>query len=175
MSDHEAALLPQKFGKFGMIEACVPALRHYASALVRNQQDQDDLVHDCLVLALDRWPTYRGYSSVQAWLFSIMRNLFIKRTRARASLDGASAEAFGLLPEQEYRIEIRETLRALNEMPDEQRRVLVLIAIEDRSYAEVVQMLGIPIGTVMSRISCGRERLRRMVESGVDRWRGGNE
>ena len=107
-----------------MIEACVPALRRYASVLVGDQQDQDDLVHGCLVLALDRWHTYRGASSLRAWLLSIMRNLFIsqlrhKRMRAHAQiLDQTSVDALGLPLEQEFRIEFRETRRALNELPE---------------------------------------------------------
>jgi RNA polymerase sigma-70 factor, ECF subfamily len=99
-----------------------------------------------------------------------MHNLFIsqwrrKRARGHATiLDETSVDASSFPPEQEYQIELRQTLRALYALPEEQRQVLVLVAIEDLSYAEVGQVLGIPLGTVMSRLSRGRERLRRIME-----------
>jgi RNA polymerase sigma-70 factor (ECF subfamily) len=122
---------------------------------------------------LDRWHTYRGEASPQAWLLAIMRNRFIsqlrrKKVRAHANLFGLmSHDADELPPTQELLTELRETLRALHALSDEQRLILALIALTDLSYAEVSQLLGIPIGTVMSRISRGRERLRRMVEGTI--------
>ena len=110
-------------------------------------------------------------SSLRAWLFVIMHNLFISQWRHKRArdhttiLEETSVDAFPLPPEQEYQIELRQTLRALYALPEEQRQVLVLVAVEDLSYAEVAQVLGIPLGTVMSRLSRGRERLRRI-------WRG---
>jgi RNA polymerase sigma-70 factor (ECF subfamily) len=159
--------------KIDTIESCVLALRRYASAVVEDEREQEDLVHDCLVLALDRWHTYRGEGSPRAWLLAIMRNRFISRlrrqkVRAHANLfDLKGQDPRELPPTQELRTELRETLRALHALPDEQRQILVLIALTDFSYADVAQLLSIPIGTVMSRIYRGRERLRRMVEQPI--------
>jgi RNA polymerase sigma-70 factor (ECF subfamily) len=155
--------------KIAQIEAHIPALRRYASVLERGRQDQDDLVHDCLVRALTRLHTHRDDSTLQSWLFTIMHNLFVsqwryKTPRGHTTISGRiSVDGYPLPPEQEHQIELRETLRALNKLPEEQQKVLVLIAIDDLSYAEVAQVLGIPLGTVMSRLSRGRERLRRIL------------
>jgi RNA polymerase sigma-70 factor (ECF subfamily) len=127
-------------------------------------------VHDCLVRALTRLHTHRDDTTLRGWLFTIMHNLFVsqwrqKRVRAHSTIvDQASVDASPLPPEQEHHIELRQTLRALYALPEEQRQVLVLITIDDLSYAEVAQVLGIPLGTVMSRLSRGRERLRRIME-----------
>ena len=99
-----------------------------------------------------------------------MHDLFVsqwryKKAQARTTISGRiSVDVYPLPPEQEHQIELRETLRAPNKLAEEQQQVLVLIAIEDLSHAEVAQALGIPLGTVMSRLSCGRERLRRILK-----------
>jgi RNA polymerase sigma factor (sigma-70 family) len=127
-------------------------------------------VHDCLVHALDRLHTLRDDVSPRAWLFAIMHNLFISQQR-RAKVRGhvttldeiADVQAHSMPARQEHQTEARELLRALNALPEEQRHVLVLVTVEDLSYAEVAQILRIPVGTVMSRLSRARERLRRAV------------
>jgi RNA polymerase sigma-70 factor (ECF subfamily) len=158
-------------GVLTRIEACIPALRRYAAALLRNREDADDLVHDCLVRALDKLHTRRDDADVRAWLFTIMHNLFVsqlRRAKARPSgepLDEAH-EAMGIRPGQESGLQWRDLIRALNRLPVEQRTVILLVSVEDLSYAETAQVLGIPIGTVMSRLARGRERLRQMTEEG---------
>jgi RNA polymerase sigma-70 factor (ECF subfamily) len=154
----------------GVIEACIPALRRYAAVLTRNRQDQDDLVHDCLVRALDRWHTRREDASIRSWLFAIMHNLFVSHQRKKklrgevAPIDAVPDERYRISADQERYVEFRDVFQALDRLPEEQRSVLVLIAVEDMSYAEAAQVLDIPIGTVMSRLSRGRERLRAMME-----------
>ena len=154
----------------GVVEECIPALRRYAAVLLRNPQDQDDLVHDCLVRALDRWHTRREDASLRSWLFSIMHNLFVSYQRKKklrrevTSIDAAPDERYRISANQERYLEFRDVSQALDRLPEEQRSVLVLIAVEDLSYAETAQALDIPIGTVMSRLSRGRERLRAMME-----------
>jgi RNA polymerase sigma-70 factor (ECF subfamily) len=99
-----------------------------------------------------------------------MHNVFISQRRHKEVSDHVTAigkagvDRYLVPPEQENRIEFHETLHALNALPAEQRQVLVLVAVEHLSYAEVAQVLGVPIGTVMSRLSRGRKRLRRTVE-----------
>ena len=148
------------------IEACIPALRRYATALLRNRDEADDLVHDCLVRALDKLHTRREDAAVRAWLFTIMHHHFISQTRRRRSrptpesLDESHENAVGLRPAQEDALHWRDLQRGLLLLPEEQRSVILLVSVEDMSYAEAAQVLGVPVGTVMSRLARGRERLR---------------
>ena len=144
------------------IEACIPALRRYATALLRSREGADDLVHDCLVQALDKLDARRNDADVRAWLFSIMHNLFIsqwRRSKARAArepLDEMHAANASMYPDQENSLSWRDVVRSLNRLPVEQRTVVLLVSVGDLSYAEAASVLGIPIGTVMSRLSRGR-------------------
>jgi RNA polymerase sigma-70 factor (ECF subfamily) len=152
-------------GTLGSIETCIPALRRYASFLLRGPQDADDLVHDTLVRALDKMNTRRGESEIRPWLFSIMHNLFvsdIRKARVRRNGLAADAEEVAVRGVQEDNLHWRDVMRALNSLPAEQRSVILLVSVEDLSYAEVALVLDVPIGTVMSRLSRGRERLREL-------------
>jgi RNA polymerase sigma factor (sigma-70 family) len=149
------------------MEKCVPALRRYASALLRDRQDVDDLVHDCLVRALDQLHTRRDEGDLRAWLFAIMHNLFISRIRqtkrrgVTEPIDTADPAVLGQRANQEDPLRRMDLMRALDELPEDQRSVLLLVAVEDLPYAETARILGVPIGTVMSRLSRAREKLRR--------------
>lgn len=156
------------------IEACIPALRRYASALLHSREDGEDLVHDTLVQALDKLHTRRGEGEVRAWLFAIMHNLFITQGRRAARRRMWFRDAHGpddrlerMTPDPsdspEDALRWRDLVRALNGLPAEQRAVILLVSVEDLSYAEVARVLGIPIGTVMSRLARGREQLRQTV------------
>ncbi len=157
-------------GVLTRIETCIPALRRYAVALLRNREDADDLVHDCLVRALDKLHTRRDDADVRAWLFAIMHNLFISQLRrakvrpAGEPLDETHEAAVSLHPDQERGLQWRDLIRGLNQLPIEQRSVILLVSVEDLSYAETAQVLGIPVGTVMSRLARGRERLRQLLD-----------
>ena len=159
-------------GVLTRIEACIPALRRYAAALLRNREDADDLVHDCLVRALDKLHTRREDADIRAWLFAIMHNLFISQLRraktrpAGEPLDETHDAAMSVRADQESSLHWRDLVRGLNRLPVEQRTVVLLISVEDLSYAEAAAVLGIPIGTVMSRLARGRERLRVMLDEG---------
>jgi RNA polymerase sigma-70 factor (ECF subfamily) len=152
------------------IEACIPALRRYALALLREQRDADHLVHDCLVLALDKLHTRRHGGDVRAWLFAILHNLFVsqrRRKRRRSVTDDVTERVEALSgppPEADSVLRGHELMKAFNKLPDDQRAIMVLIAIEDFSYAEAAQVLGVPIATVMSRLSRAREKLRNVAE-----------
>jgi RNA polymerase sigma-70 factor (ECF subfamily) len=149
------------------MEACIPALRRYAGSLLRDRQEVDDLVHDCLVRALDRLHTRRSDAEMRPWLFAIMHNLYVsrvrqKRTRGEAEpLDAVAESVVGVAARQEDHVQTREVMAEVQRLPDELRSVLLLITVEDLSYAEVATVLDIPIGTVMSRLSRARERIRR--------------
>jgi RNA polymerase sigma-70 factor (ECF subfamily) len=157
-------------GLMASMEACIPALRRYARSLLRDWQDADDLVHDCLVRALDQIHTRREDGELRAWLFAIMHNLFVSRVRRNktggrtVSIEDASEDALTVRASQDVHMQGRDLLRALDALSEEHRSVLLLVSVEDLSYAEVSQVLGIPIGTVMSRLSRARERLRLMME-----------
>jgi RNA polymerase sigma-70 factor, ECF subfamily len=153
------------------IENCIPTLRRYALALLRDRQDADDLVHDCLVRALDKLHTRRDDVDIRAWLFAIMHNLFVsQRRRAKARPDTETLEdpdngnAHGAPGDQEDRLRWKELLRVLNSLPEDQRTVILLVSVEDLSYAEAARVLGVPIGTVMSRLARGRERMRQLAQ-----------
>ncbi|MGH7154228.1 MAG: sigma-70 family RNA polymerase sigma factor [Acetobacteraceae bacterium] len=149
------------------MEACIPALRRYAGALLRDRQEVDDLVHDCLVRALERLHTRQDDGNLRAWLFTILHNLFVSQARrgqrrgGMRSLDEVAEETFSQRASQETHVETNELLRAVDALPQDQRSVLLLVVVEDLTYAEVAVVLGIPIGTVMSRLARARDRLAR--------------
>ncbi len=143
----------------------IPRLRRYARALVGDRARADDLVQDTLERAWNKFHLWRPGSDLRAWLFTVMHNVHVNQVRAsrdHATLD-EDAEEMAVPPVQGASLEIRDLERALALIPAEQREVLLLIALEDLSYAEAANVLGIPIGTVMSRLSRAREKLRGMM------------
>ncbi len=157
-------------GVLPSVEACIPALRRYAQALLRSPQEADDLVHDTLARALGKLHTPRDDAEIRPWLFAIMHNLFVsqaRKARVRAwaeRLYRGDATAPTVEPGQEQGLRWRDVVQGLQCLPIEQRTVVLLVSVEDLSYAEVARVLGIPIGTVMSRLSRGREQLRHISE-----------
>ena len=145
----------------------VPRLRRYARALAGNRDDADDLVQDTLERAWAKASLWRGVIDMRAWLFSIMHNLHvdgIRRPRlSTVTMDDETPEV-GIAPTQGERLAVLDLLAALDLLPVEQREVVLLVALEDMAYADVAKTLGIPIGTVMSRLSRGRERLRALMQ-----------
>lgn len=149
--------------------AQLTALRRYARSLVRNASDAEDLVHDALVRAYERRTTFRTGASLRAWLFAILHNTHIDRGRkqtARLRLEEVRIEEAELSypAEQEQSLRLRQVREAFLGLPEEQREALHLVAVEDMSYQEAAEALGIPIGTLMSRISRARARLRSLEE-----------
>lgn len=153
------------------IEATVPTLRRYARALTRNSDNADDLVQDCLERAIRKQRLWRPSGPLRAWLFKILLNLY--RTQyARQARHGADLplEAVPIEPSvppaQHGHIALAELDRALATLPSEQREALLLVALEGTSYAEAALILGIPPGTLMSRLSRARTTLRIRTGSG---------
>jgi len=143
----------------------IPRLRRYARALVSDRARADDLVQDTLERAWNKFHLWRPGSDLRAWLFTVMHNVHVNQVRAsrdHAVLDDEGPE-MAVAAVQGASLEIRDLERALAVLPPEQREVLLLIALEDMSYAEVAAMLDIPIGTVMSRLSRAREKLRALM------------
>jgi len=149
------------------IVALVPRLRRYARALTGDSHRADDLVQDTLERALAKFYLWRHGSDLRAWLFTIMHNVFVNQLKARRelALDEALEQGLPSAPQSDP-LELRDLDAALRRLPPEQREVLLLVGLEQLSYAEVSKALSIPVGTVMSRLSRGRERLR-LVMSGT--------
>ncbi|HVC10935.1 MAG TPA: RNA polymerase sigma factor [Burkholderiales bacterium] len=143
----------------------IPRLRRYARALVGDRAAADDLVQDTLERAWSKLHLYRPGSDLRAWLFTVMHNVHVNQVRAVRATDPIGEE----MPELAQRaaqhdaLMVRDLERALARLPAEQREVLLLVALEDLSYEETARTLGIPIGTVMSRLSRAREKLRIML------------
>jgi RNA polymerase sigma-70 factor (ECF subfamily) len=146
------------------IVACVPGLRRYARGLTGDRDRADDLVQDTLERAWARFSLWQKRGELRAWLFGIMHNHFVDRLRAqRARPEDAAGDEIPELPQrptQADRLELRDLDRSLQRLPAEQREVLLLAGVEELSYREIALALGVPMGTVMSRLSRGRERLR---------------
>jgi len=149
------------------ILAVLPRLRRYARALAGSREAADDLVQDTLERAWSRISQWQPGSDLRAWLFSIMHNVRIDQMRRQAPPEASLEEEAIDLPvraTQSDRIEISDLDAALAALPDEQRAVVLLVALEDMRYADVAATLDIPIGTVMSRLARGRERLRQILD-----------
>jgi len=144
----------------------IPRLRRYARALAGDQHGADDLVQDTLERAINKRHLWRPGSDLRAWLFAIMHNVFVNQLRSRQAHpeDALDEDALpAVAPVDGARLEIRDLQTALALLPPEQREVVLLVGLEQLTYAEVSHALGIPIGTVMSRLFRGRERLRLLV------------
>ena len=156
MTDHES-----------LITEHIPRLRRYARALTGERSAADDLVQDTLERALSRFHLWRQGSDLRAWLFTIMHNIYVNQTRSRVrhpheTLDEPDAEA--LQAREPDWSELRDIDDALTRLPAEQRAVVLLVGLEQLTYEEAAQVLDIPLGTVMSRLSRGRERLRGLLD-----------
>jgi RNA polymerase sigma factor (sigma-70 family) len=145
----------------------VPRLRRYARALASNRDAADDLVQDTLERAWAKAGLWHGVADMRAWLFSIMHNLHVDGIRrpklATVTMDDETPEV-AMAPTQGERLAVLDLQAALDLLPIEQKEIVLLVALEDMAYAEIATTLGIPIGTVMSRLSRGRERLRALME-----------
>jgi RNA polymerase sigma factor (sigma-70 family) len=152
-----------------LIEPHIPALRRYAFALVRDRDRADDLVQDTLERALSRWLLRRADGDVRAWLFTILRNLHVSAWRRDRRQSGVAIDETtmpAVAARQDTALEVHDVLAALDQLPEEQKSLLLLVGVEDFSYDDAARILGMPIGTVMSRLSRARQRLRSIVETG---------
>jgi RNA polymerase sigma factor (sigma-70 family) len=157
----------------------IPSLRRYARVLTGDAWAADDLVQDTLERACSKWRLWTVGSDLRAWLFTIMHNLFASQLRrnppqrAMVPLDevaqqelmhGGAEHHAGVESGRDHGIDLQ---RCLLQLPEDQRAVLLLVTLEDLSYAAVAKVLGIPAGTVMSRLSRARVRLQMLMEGGA--------
>jgi len=148
----------------------IPSLRRYARSLTGDAWAADDLVQDTLERACSKWRLWLVGSNLRAWLFSVMHNLFINQLRqssARTSMTlvdiddvAHDLQAHGTDPSAGMDLQ-----RCLMRLPPEQREVLLLVSMESMSYAEVAKVTGVPLGTVMSRLSRARARLQALLDA----------
>ncbi|MCM2475370.1 sigma-70 family RNA polymerase sigma factor [Rhizobium sp. CG5] len=141
------------------------SLRRYARSLVRDPGDAEDLVHDALVKAYERRLTFKAGANLRGWLLSIVHNTYVDARRSHAARkrrdDALQVEGEPLQPaSQEDALHLAQIREAFLSLPLEQREALHLVAIEDMSYQAAADTLGIPVGTLMSRVSRARAKLR---------------
>jgi len=148
----------------------IPRLRRFALGLSANSDLADDLVQDCLERALLNLASWRENSNIRAWLFTILRNVYLNQLRSAArrpgevAFDGAEEQAAAIPPAQNQGLLLLELETALNKLPLQHREVVLLIGMEGMSYKDAAEILGVPAGTVMSRLARGRERLRTLMD-----------
>jgi len=151
-----------------MLEAEIPRLRRYARALTRDVVRADDLVQNCLVRAIAKQHLWQAGTDLRAWLFTIMHNQNVNDVR-RSMRDGITvdvadcASVLTTQPTAPAALELRDLKIALDKLPLEQREVIMLIGLEGMRYEQAAEILGVPVGTVRSRLSRGRERLRELL------------
>ncbi len=159
---------------FDQVALHLPSLRRYALVLVRHDDARaDDLVQDCLLRALSRWHLWRRPDNLRAWLFTIMHNIYVNDV-ARAAVRPNVVElteftpGIGVPAEQGHGLALRDVADGIDRLSDDQRQTVLLIGLEGFSYEEAARITGVPLGTVMSRLSRGRQRLRDYLENGED-------
>jgi RNA polymerase sigma-70 factor (ECF subfamily) len=145
----------------------VPSLRRYARALTHDRDLADDLVQDCLERAIRKRRLWRPTGPLRAWLFKILLNIYRNDLRHRRSMPvQVQLAGIGSEPQtaenQHGRLALAETSRAIGALPIEQREALLIVVLEGMSYREAAGVLGIPIGTLMSRIGRARASLKEM-------------
>ena len=156
------------------LEAQLPRLRRYARALTHDSSRADDLIQDTLVRALAKQHLYQDGTNLRAWLFTLMHNQYVNNARRNIrednslDVDTVAAHLVAVTDPTASR-QLRELDEAIGKLAIEQRQVILLIGLEGMSYEETAAILNVPIGTVRSRLSRGREALRRLM--GMDEVR----
>jgi RNA polymerase sigma-70 factor (ECF subfamily) len=153
-----------------IVEPLIPHLRRYARTLMRDPAGADDLVQDCLEHMISRWHQRRADGDARAWAFTILHNLAVNAMRQRSRrgqhtpIEDADESRFAQGPSQQEGLYNRDLLKGLKALSEEHRSVLLLVSVEDLSYADAASVLNIPIGTVMSRLARAREKLSAWME-----------
>jgi len=149
----------------------IPRLRRYALTMVNDNAAADDLVQDTLERAIRKRCLWRRRGQIRSWLYSILYRQFLDRCTAAAKrngdLDLDTAPSLAVAARQEDQAYCRDVAVAMQQLPPDQRAAIALTAVEELSYDEAAEVLGVPIGTLRSRLSRGREALREMCPSGT--------
>ena len=156
-----------------LLEPEIPRLRRYARALTRDVARADDLVQSCLARALAKQHLWQPGTDLRAWLFTILHNQHVNDVR-RSVREGVAVAIEEMAPVLSERpratgaLELRDLEAAIAKLAPEQRQVILLVGLEGMQYEEVALTLGVPVGTVRSRLSRGREQLRRLMDMGEE-------
>ncbi len=148
----------------------LPYLRRFARGLCGDASLADDLVQDCVERALKKNHLYDPERPFRAWLYAVLRNIYVSNWRRNAKFTGAKNvdDLVGLegsvQPDQDSNFSITLITEALDTLPAQQREVLVLISLEEMSYKDASEIIGVPIGTIMSRLSRARSHLQNILE-----------
>jgi RNA polymerase sigma-70 factor (ECF subfamily) len=159
------------FGR--LLEVEIPRLRRYARALTRDVSRADDLVQSCLTRAVAKQHLWQPGTDLRAWLFTILHNQHVNDVR-RSVREGVSVAVEDMAPMLTVAsnaiaaLQLRDLEAAIAKLPQEQRQVILLVGLEGMRYEEVALILGVPVGTVRSRLSRGRDQLRRLMDMGED-------
>ncbi len=153
---------------FHRISNEIPKLRRYARALVRDQSYADDLVQDALTRALSKAHLWQEGTDLRAWLFTILHNQYVNHVRRGVREGSAVALSetemrLTVGPSQQARLQLRDLDHALGQLPAEQREVILLAGMEGMSYDEMAEIMKVPVGTIRSRLSRGRDALRTLM------------
>lgn len=151
------------------IEALIPNLRRYARVLVRDADHADDVVQDCLERAITRFHCFTPGTNLRSWLFTILLN--IVRSEARTNKRRGTVvhideirDAAAVTPPPEQPLTMRDLQEAFDRLPESFQEVVVLVAIEGMAYEDAAEIIGVPVGTVRSRLSRARDQLRRAMD-----------
>jgi len=150
----------------------IPRLRRFARGLSGNHEQADDLVQDCLERALVGLESWQENTNMRAWLFTIMRNLYFNQLRSLSrrpneiTFDEQQELMAGTQPTQMQGLIVRDLETALDTLSYKHREVVLLVGLEGMSYKDAAEILGVPTGTVMSRLSRGRETLKNLMDNG---------
>jgi RNA polymerase sigma-70 factor (ECF subfamily) len=150
-----------------MLEAEIPRLRRYARALTRDVVRADDLVQSCLTRAVAKQHLWQPGTNLRAWLFTILHNQHVNDVR-RGMRESNNVE-LDQAPELTVQsnaipaLQLRDLETAIGKLPPEQRQVILLVGLEGMAYEEVAKVLKVPVGTVRSRLSRGRDQLRLLM------------
>ena len=163
-------MTPAEFQKNLLAE--LPHLRRFARALAGDASVADDLVQDCAERALKKQHLYDSARPLRAWLYAILRNIHISHWRQKSpwghpkNIDDLEGFEGAIAPDQEQNLSLSLITKALDHLPPQHREVLVLISLEELSYREAADIVGVPIGTIMSRLSRARSLLQKILEEG---------
>lgn len=150
--------------------AAIPNLRAFAISLTGNADRADDLVQEALVKAWDKIDTFQEGTNLKAWLFTILRNAYFsefrKRRREVADSDGEYSSKLSVQPAQHGHLDLNDLVAALEQLSEDQREAIILVAAEGFSYEEAAEISGCAVGTVKSRVNRARARLAEIMHMG---------
>jgi len=149
-----------------LLIGAIPSLRRYAWALSGDANQADDLVQECLARAISRRKLWISHKSMRPWLFTIMHNLYLNEARQASKVPVAgSIEDYGksaiAQSDADTFCAISDFEQSLNQLSPEHRETLLLVGLEQLSYKEAAKVAGVPVGTIMSRLSRAREQLSK--------------